>query len=109
MEIFFLTRILIVENLSALRRTEDLFIRKRIFDSENILRIGMDRLAEKITYFNNYYIYRAEIGTRIKSINEFNNINVDTAEYADIINNRFNIFIDLNTDSLLISINERKD
>ncbi len=109
MEIFSLTRILIVGDFGALRRTEDLSVRKRMFDSEDILRIGMDRLIEKVTYFNNYYIYRIGIGTRVKPINEFNDIDVDIVEYTDVINNRFDIFIDFNVDSLLVPINERED
>ena len=109
MEIFSLTRILIIRDFDAPRRTEDLSVRKRIFDSENILRIRIDRLVEKITYFNNHYIYRIRIGTRIKSISEFNDIDVNIAEYADVINDRFDIFIDFNVDSLLVPINERED
>jgi len=109
MEIFSLTRILIVGDFGALRRTEDLSVRKRMFDSEDILRIGMDRLIEEVTYFNNYYIYRIGIGTRVKPINEFNDIDVDIVEYTDVINNRFDIFIDFNVDSLLVPINERED
>ena len=69
----------------------------------------MDRLTEKITYFNNHYIYRTRIGTRVKSISEFNDIDVNITEYADVINNRFNIFIDPNTDNLLVLIDERED
>ena len=45
----------------------------------------------------------------MKFISEFNDINVNTAEYANVINNRFNIFIDLNIDNLLILIDERED
>jgi len=108
-EIFSLIRILIVRDFNASRRTKDLSIRKRIFDSEDILRIKMDRLAEKVTYFNNYYIYRAGIDTRVKLISEFNDIDVNITEYADVINNRFNIFIDPNTDNLLVLIDERED
>jgi len=100
---------LVVGDLNALYKIKDLSIRKRIFDSEDILRIKMDRLAEKVTYFNNYYIYRAGIDTRVKLISEFNDINVDIAEYTDVINNRFNIFIDPNTDSLLILINKKEN
>jgi hypothetical protein len=69
----------------------------------------MDRLAEKVTHFNDYYIYRIEIGTRVKPIGEFNDIEVDTAEYADVINDRFNIFIDFNIDSLLVLVNGREN
>jgi len=69
----------------------------------------MDRLAEKVTYFNNYYIYRSGIGTRVKPISEFNDIKVNTVEYADVINNRFNTFIDFNVDNFLILVNGRED
>ncbi len=47
----------------------------------------MNKLAKKVTYFNNYYIYRTGIGTRVKFISEFNDIKVNIAEYADVINN----------------------
>jgi hypothetical protein len=63
----------------------------------------MNRLAEKVIYFNNYYIYRTGIGTRMPD-SESNEININTAEYANVLNDRFNIFINLNTDSLLIPI-----
>jgi hypothetical protein len=79
-----------------------------MFDSENILQIGMDRLAEKVTHFNDYYVYCTEIGTRVKSIGEFNDIKINITEYADVIDDRFNIFIDLNIDNLLISVNGKK-
>src|SRR6266511_4534048 len=101
MEIFSLTRILVVKDLSATRRTKDLPVSKRIFDLEDILRIEMDRLAEKVIYFNNYYVYRTGIGIRVKLISEFNDINVNIVEYADVIDDRFNIFIDPNIDSFL--------
>ena len=107
--IFSFTRILVVGDFNAPRRIEDLSVRKQIFDSEDILRIKIDRLAEKVTYFNNHYIYRAGIGTRVKLINEFNDINVNIAEYVNVINNRFNIFINLNTDSLLVLVDGRED
>jgi hypothetical protein len=60
-------------------------------------------------YFNNYYICRIKIGTRVKPINESNDINVNTAEYADVIDNRFDIFIDLTIDSLLVLMNGREN
>ncbi len=100
---------MIVGDLSAPRRTKNLPVRKRIFDSEDILRIKINKLTEKVTYFNNHYIYCTGIGTRVKPINEFNNINVDTIEYADVINNQFNTFIDPNTDNLLILIDGREN
>jgi hypothetical protein len=79
-----------------------------MFDSENILQIKMDKLAKKVTHFNNYYVYRTEIGIRVKPISEFNDIKVNTAEYADVINDRFDTFIDLNIDSLLVLVNGKK-
>ncbi len=66
-------------------------------------------MAEKVTYFNNYYIYRTGIGTRVKPISEFNGIEVNIAEYTDVINDQFNIFIDPNIDSLLILMDGKKD
>ena len=66
-------------------------------------------MAEKITYFNNYYIYRFGIGTRVKPINEFNGIKINIAEYTDVINDRFNIFIDPNIDNLLILVDGREN
>ncbi len=69
----------------------------------------MNKLAENITYFNNYYIYRFEIGTRVKPISEFNDIKVNIAEYTNVINDRFNIFIDFNIDNLLILIDGREN
>ena len=69
----------------------------------------MDRLTEKITYFNNHYIYRTEIGIWVKPINEFNGIKVNIAEYTNVINDRFNIFIDFNIDNLLILIDGREN
>jgi len=69
----------------------------------------MDRLVEKITYFNDYYVYRIGIGTRVKPISEFNGIEVNIVEYTDVINDRFDIFIDPNIDSLLISVDGRED
>ncbi len=68
----------------------------------------MDRLIKKITYFNNYYVYRIGIGTRIP-ISEFNKININTAEYANVLNDWFNIFINPNIDSLLVLIDESED
>ncbi len=67
----------------------------------------MDRLIEKIMYFNNYYIYRIGIGIRVKLISEFNDIKVNIVEYADVINDWFNIFIDFNIDSLLVLVDGR--
>jgi hypothetical protein len=107
-EIFSLARILIVKNLNASRKIKDLPIRLQIFDSDNILRLKMDKLAEKIIYFNNYYIYRTGIDIRIPD-NEFNEININIAEYANVLDDRFNIFINLNTDSLLIPIDGDED
>jgi len=80
-----------------------------MFDSEDILRIRINRLAEKITYFNNYYVYRTGIGIRVKLISEFNDINVNIVEYADVIDDRFNIFIDPNIDSFLVLVDGRED
>lgn len=40
---------------------------------------------------------------------ESNEINIDTAEYANVLNDRFNIFINLNPDSLLILIDGDED
>ncbi len=68
----------------------------------------MDRLAKKITYFNNYYIYRTEIGIWM-SISEFNEININIVEYTNVLDDRFNIFINLNNNNLLILINESED
>jgi hypothetical protein len=80
-----------------------------MFDSEDILQIEINKLAEKVTHFNDYYVYRIEIGTRVKPISEFNDIKIDTAEYADVIDDRFNTFIDLNIDSFLVSVNGKKN
>jgi hypothetical protein len=102
-KIFSLTRILIVRDLNAPRKIKDLSVRLQMFDSKDILRFGMDRLAKKIIYFNNYYIYRTKIGTRMPD-SESNEINVNIAEYANVLNDRFNIFVNPNTDSLLIPI-----
>jgi hypothetical protein len=79
-----------------------------MFDLEDILRLRMDRLAEKVIYFNNYYIYRTGIGIRMPD-SEFNEININIAEYTNVLNDRFNIFINLNTDSLLIPIDGDED
>ena len=79
-----------------------------MFDSEDILRLRIDRLAEKVIYFNNHYIYRTGIGTRMPD-SEFNEINIDIAEYANVFNDRFKIFINFNTDSLLIPIDGDED
>ena len=68
----------------------------------------MDRLIKKITYFNNYYVYRIGIGTRIP-ISEFNKININTAEYADAVDDRFDIIINPTTDSILISFEGEED
>jgi hypothetical protein len=69
----------------------------------------MNRLAEKIIYFNNHYIYRIRIGIRVKFISEFNDIKVDITEYINVIDDRFNIFIDFNIDNFLIPINGREN
>jgi hypothetical protein len=45
----------------------------------------------------------------MKSISEFNDIKINTAEYANVIDDRFNIFIDLNIDNLLILINGKEN
>ena len=69
----------------------------------------MNRLAEKVTYFNDHYVHRSGIGTRVKPISEFNGIEIDTAEYADVIDDRFDTFIDPNVDSLLVPVDGRED
>jgi hypothetical protein len=66
-------------------------------------------LAEKVTHFNDHYVYRTGIGTRVKPIGEFNDIKINTAEYADVIDDRFNAFIDPNIDSLLVLVDGRED
>ena len=66
-------------------------------------------MAEKVTHFNNYYVYRIKIGTRVKPIDEFNDIKVNIIEYADVIDDRFNTFIDPNIDSLLILVDGREN
>jgi hypothetical protein len=68
----------------------------------------MDRLTEKVIYFNDHYIYRTGIGTRMPD-SESNEINVDIAEYANVFDDRFNIFINPNTDSFLILIDGDED
>jgi hypothetical protein len=107
-EIFSLARTLVVGDLSAPRRVEDLPVRLQMFDSEDILRLGMDRLAEKVMYFNDHYVYRTGIGTRMPD-SESNEIDVDTAEYANVLDDRFDIFVNPNTDSLLIPIDGDED
>ena len=107
-EIFSLARTLVVGDLSAPRRVEDLPVRLQMFDSEDILRFGMDRLAEKVMYFNDHYVYRTGIGTRMPD-SESNEIDVDTAEYANVLDDRFDIFVNPNTDSLLIPIDGDED
>ncbi len=70
-----------------------------MFDLEDILKIGMNRLADKVNYFNNYYMYRTGIGTGESSID----INIDAREYADVINDIYNSIVDI-IDSILISL-----
>jgi hypothetical protein len=79
-----------------------------MFDSDDILRLGIDKLAEKVMYFNDHYIYRTEIGTRMPD-SESNEINVNIAEYANVLDDRFNIFINPNTDNFLIPIDGNED
>ncbi len=69
--------------------------------------IGINRLAEKVNYFNNYYMYNAGIGTRLYS--ESNGIDIDTAEYTDVIDNRFDAVVDLITDVILVPFEEEGD
>ncbi len=45
----------------------------------------------------------------MKSISEFNDIKVNIAEYINVINDRFNTFIDPNIDNLLILVNEKEN
>ncbi len=75
-----------------------------MFDSEDILVIGMNKLVEKVNYFNNNYIYNVGTGTRLYG--EFNGIDINIAEYADVINNRFDVVIDSVTDIILIPFKE---
>jgi hypothetical protein len=79
-----------------------------MFDLKDILQLGIDRLAEKIIYFNDYYIYRTGIDTRMPD-SESNEININIAEYANVLDDRFNIFINLNIDNFLVLMNGDED
>jgi len=71
--------------------------------------IRINRLFEKINYFNNHYVYHVGTGTRPYLSDESNDIDIDTAEYADVINNRFDIVINPITDIILVLFKEEGD
>jgi len=70
-----------------------------MFDSEDILKIGINRLADKVDYFNNYYMYRTGIGIGEPSTD----INIDVRKYADVIDDIYNSVVDV-INSILISL-----
>jgi len=91
LKIFSFIRNLVIRDLGAPRNIEQLPLYGRIFDSEDILKIKINKLTEKVNYFNNYYIYRTGIGT-----GEFNtDINIDVREYTDVIDNIYNSIINI--------------
>ncbi len=57
----------------------------------------MNRLADKVNYFNNHYIYRTGIDTGESSTD----INIDAREYTDFINDIYNSVVDV-IDNILI-------
>ena len=68
--------------------------------------IGIDRLFKKVNYFNNHYVYYIEIGTRPYLSGESNGIDINTTEYADVINNKFDIVVNPVTDIILVFFEE---
>jgi len=68
--------------------------------------IRIDRLFEKINYFNNYYVYYVGTGIRSYLSGESNGIDIDTAEYADVVDNRFDAVVDPVTDIILVFFEE---
>ncbi len=71
--------------------------------------IKMNRLFEKVSYFNNHYVYYTKTGTRPYLSSESNGIDIDTAEYTDVIDNKFDTVIDSVTDVILIPFKEEGD
>jgi len=77
-----------------------------MFDSENILMIGINRLFEKVNYFNNHYVYHIGIGIQLYLSGESNDIDINIVEYADVVNDRFDTVINPITDIILIPFKE---
>ena len=100
LEIFFLARNLFLGDLAEPRSAERLAGHSRVFDSDDILQIGMDKLAEKVEYFNSHYVYRPGIGTRVghDNLSSAPDADINTAEYANIIDERFDGITDPTAD-----------
>jgi hypothetical protein len=104
LEIFSLARNLFLGDLAEPRSPQRLAGHSRVFDSDDILQIGMDRLAEKIEYFNSHHVYCPGIGTRVDDDNS-SGAEIDITEYANIIDDRFDGIADPTADLLSASFN----
>ena len=71
--------------------------------------IRINRLFEKINYFNNHYVYHVGTSIRLYLSSESNDIDINTAEYINVINNKFDTVINPITDIILVSFEEEED
>ena len=106
---FSLTRNLIIKDFSASRNSKQLPNHGRIFDSKNILIIRINKLFKKVSYFNNHYIYHTGTGTRPYLSNKSNDIDINTAEYINVINNKFDTVINPITNIILIPFKKKEN
>lgn len=94
LDIFSLARTLISGDLAEPRNTEQLAGLGFIFESEDILRIGMDRVSEKVDLFNQQHVYNQEGAIVQESQSNESELITDINEYTNHVDERLDGIID---------------